>query len=265
MKRCAVDSTGWQSVPVKDWAKETYGDLWAPYYDEIYPVVDNSAIVLLAGYAGEPARALELAIGSGRVGLPLSHSGVEVVGIDASQEMISLLRAKPGGEDIEVIMGDFADVPVGERRFPLVYLVFNTLFALPSQQRQIECFANVAAALEPEGRFVLEGFVPDLGRFDRHNTRMGVSSISTNQAHAYELSIHDPVDQTVTSHTVRRLEDGKTVVLPVVLRYAWPAELDLMARLAGLELENRWDWYDRRPFIDTSEHHVSVYQKSRGT
>jgi SAM-dependent methyltransferase len=161
-----------------------------------------------------------------------------------------------------VIVGDFADVGVDET-FPLVYLPFNTLFALLDQNRQVECFQNVARALEPGGRFVLDTFVPDLTRYDHLGTRMGVSSISSNEAHAYELAIHDPLGQTVVSHQVRRLEDGSTVVLPVTVRYAWPAEMDLMGLLAGLVLEDRWGWYDRRPFTERSGQHVSVYRKPR--
>jgi hypothetical protein len=174
--------------------------------------------------------------------------------------MIGLLRAKPGADQIRVIKGDFADVAV-DVQFPLVYLPFNTLFALTEQERQIDCFRNVASALEPGGRFVLDTFVPDLRRFDHLGTRMGVSSISSNETHAYEMSIHNAVEQSVVSHHVRRLEDGTTVVLPVVVRYAWPAEMDLMARLAGLTLEARWGWYDKRPFTEQSLQHVSVYRK----
>jgi SAM-dependent methyltransferase len=237
----------------------TYGDMWAPYYDETFDK-SESEVDFLRPLAGDPPRALELAIGTGRVGLPLSQAGVEVVGIDASLEMVGLLRAKPGGERIEVVMGDFADVAV-EGGFPLIYLTFNTLFALTSQQRQVECFKNVAGALDPGGRFVLDAFVPDLKRFDQFHTRIGVSSITSTRAHAFELSIHDPTEQKVVSHHVRRLEDGSTVVLPVEIRYVWPSEMDLMARLAGLELEERWDWYDRRPFTERSGQQVSVYRK----
>jgi len=236
----------------------SYGALWAPYYDDLYTV--DSELAFLAPLAGDPPRALELAIGSGRVALPLAEVGVEVTGIDISDEMIGLLQAKPGGDQIRVIKGDFADVAVDEQ-FPLVYLPFNTLFALTEQERQIACFRNVANALEPGGRFVLDTFVPDLRRFDHLGTRMGVSSISSNETHAYEMSIHNAVEQSVVSHHVRRLEDGTTVVLPVVVRYAWPAEMDLMARLAGLGLEARWGWYDRRPFTEQSLQHVSVYRK----
>jgi SAM-dependent methyltransferase len=244
---------------MRDHDIRTYGQTWAPYYDEIFSDVE-SEVGFLVPLAGDPPRALELAVGSGRVALPLSEAGVAVTGIDISDDMIALLRAKPGGDEITVLMGDFADVDVDER-FPLVYLPFNTLFALPNQGRQVDCFVNVAAALEPGGRFVLDAFVPDLSRFDQYGTRLGVSSISSTTEHAYEMSIHDPVEQTVVSHHIRRLADGTTVVLPVIVRYAWPAELDLMARLAGLELEQRWGWYDRRRFTEKSGQHVTVYRK----
>ena len=238
---------------------ETYGARWAPFYDELFSDFD-SEIEFLKPFAGDPPRALELAIGSGRIALPLSRAGVEMTGIDISDDMIGLLRAKPGGDGIRIIKGDFADVAVDET-FPLVYLAFNTLFALLDQDRQVECFVNTARALEPGGHFVLDAFVPDMTRFDRYQTRMAVESITSTQAHAYELSIHDPVAQRVVSHHVRRLDDGSTVVLPVTIRYAWPAEVDLMARVAGLDLEDRFGWYDRRRFTEQSGQHVSVYRK----
>ncbi|HEY4606434.1 MAG TPA: class I SAM-dependent methyltransferase [Acidimicrobiia bacterium] len=244
---------------MRDYEVGTYGERWAPYYDQIFSDVD-SEVVFLRALAGSPGRALELAIGSGRIAIPLARSGVAVTGIDISDDMISLLKAKPDADAITVLRGDFADVDV-DAGFPLVYLAFNTLFALPDQERQIDCFQNVARALEPGGRFVLDAFVPDLRRYDHLGTRMGVSSISSTETHAYELSIHSALDQTVVSHHVRRLEDGSTVVLPVKVRYAWPAEMDLMARIAGLELEGRWGWYDRRRFTEQSGQHVSVYQK----
>jgi SAM-dependent methyltransferase len=247
---------------MSDYDIGTYGQRWAPFYDAIYEEIDSATITFLKALAGTPPRALELAIGSGRVALPLAEAGVAVTGVDISDEMVSLLRAKPGADRIRVVMGDFADVPVDEQ-FPLVYLPFNTLFALVDQPRQVECFQNVARALEPGGRFVLDTFLPDLSRYDHLGTRMGVSSISSNEAHAYELAIHDALAQTVVSHQVRRLEDGSTVVLPVTVRYAWPSEMDLMGQLAGLALEERWGWYDRRPFTERSGQHVSVYRKPR--
>lgn len=238
----------------------TYGAKWGPFYDDIFTEVDNSTIDLLRGYAGAPGRALELAVGTGRIALPLAATGVQVVGIDISDDMVERLRAKPGGAAVEVVMGDFADVSV-EASFPLIYLAFNTLFALLEQERQTECFRNVAARLSPGGRFVLDCFVPDMKRFDDYNTRMGVSSLSSTTEHAYEMSIHEPTTQRISSHMVRRLDDGGEVVLPVEVRYVWPAEMDLMAQLAGLHLEHRWGWYDKRPYTAMSKTHVSVYRK----
>ena len=243
-----------------EYDESTYGETWAPLYDDIFNIVEDYTIDTLEAMAGPSKKALELAVGTGRVAIPLSQRGVEVIGIDNSEEMVSRLREKPGGEAIEVVFGDMAQVPV-EGLFPLIYLPFNTLFALLSQERQVACFHNVADHLVPGGRFALDCFVPDLTRFDRYNTRMAVSSISSNQAHAYEMSIHHPLEQKVTSHHVRRLEDGSTVVLPVTVRYAWPSELDLMAAMAGLELEHRWGWYDKRAFTEASNQHVSVYRK----
>lgn len=240
--------------------ERTYGRAWAPYYDDIFATVEDAVIDLLERHAGSPARALELAIGTGRIALPLAERGVDVSGVDISEEMVAKMRAKAGGEAIPVTLGDFADVPV-DGEFPLIYLAFNTLFALPSQGRQIECFQNVADHLETGGRFVIDCFVPDLSRFDQFNTRLGVSSITSPEEHRYELSIHDPVTQRTSSHMVKRNADGSTVVLPVEVRYAWPSELDLMARLAGLELEDRFGWYDLRPFNERSTGHMSIYVK----
>jgi SAM-dependent methyltransferase len=246
--------------PSGDYEERTYGELWAPYYDEVTGEAEDVTVDLLESFAGSPPRALELAIGTGRIALPLRRRGVEVTGVDLSDEMVARLRQKPGGEEIDVVMADMVSVDLGGT-FPLVFLAFNTLFALLSQDRQVMCVANAARHLEPGGRFVLDCFVPDVKRYDAQNTRMAVSSITSNQTHAYEMSIHDPVTQMVKSHQVRRMEDGSVVVLPVTVRYAWPAEMDLMATLAGLELENRWGWYDRRPFNEASHQHVSVYRK----
>lgn len=238
----------------------TYGRIWAPYYDEIFTEVDDSIVDLLERHAGDPPRALELAIGTGRIALPLIERGVEVIGIDSSEDMVSRMRSKPRGSDVEVLMGDFAEVDV-EGEFPLIYLAFNTIFALGSQERQVGCFANVASKLEPGGRFVIDCFVPDVRRFDDYNTRVGVSSLPSITEHRIELTIYDPVGQRLDTQILYRREDGETVVLPVQVRFAWPSELDLMARLAGLELEDRFGWYDLRPFTEKSTSHMSIYRK----
>jgi len=244
---------------MKGYDETTYGRMWAPYYDEMFPEVEDSVIDLLARHAGSPPRALELAVGSGRIALPLAARGVEVTGIDVSPEMVALLRDKPGGEALRVEMGNFGDVGIDDE-FPLIYLTFNTIYGLLTQEAQVACFQNVADHLEPGGRFIIDCFVPDLTRFDSYNTRVGVSSINSVDEHWLEMTIYDPVNQRLSSH-MTRYKDGETIVLPVQVRFAWPSELDLMARLAGLALEDRFGWYDLRPFTEQSKSHMSIYVK----
>ena len=233
-----------------------YGDRWAEVYDEHYGSRDGDAVVeFLAGLAGG-GPALELAIGTGRIALPLTARGIGVEGVDASEEMVQRLRAKPGGESIPVTMGDMAEVPVSGP-FALVYLVFNTLFGLLTQERQVSCFRNVARVLGPVGAFVIECFVPDLTRFDR-DQRVQALDV-TEDAVTFEFSRHDPVKQLVTSQAVTLDGDGMRM-RPVAIRYSWPSELDLMAAQAGLRLTERYSDWDRRPFGAASNAHVSVYR-----
>ena len=198
---------------------------------------------------------LELAIGTGRVALPLAERGFEVHGIDASTAMVQKLRGKPGGTSIPVAIGDFADVEV-EGSFSLVYVVFNTFFALPSQEAQVRCFQNVAERLSAGGVFVIEAFVPDLSRFDR-DQRVSATSVEPDRVQL-EVSSHDLAAQRVESLHVQ-IEEGSTRLFPVHIRYAWPSELDLMARLAGLELRERYADFNRQAFSAAADVHVSVY------
>lgn len=234
----------------------TYGQRIAEIYDDLYgELFDVDATVTkLAGLAGG-APALELAIGTGRIALPLSRAGVDVSGIDVSEAMVAKLRAKPGGSDIEVRMGDFSDVEV-EGNYGLIFIVFNTLFALGSQEAQLRCFRNVAAHLTVDGVFVVEAFVPDVARFERHQT-VGVEDVTGDRV-MLEASRHDPVAQRVDSQHVV-LKAGSVELYPVSIRYAYPSELDLMARLAGLELRDRWGGWHGEPFASDSKFHVSVY------
>jgi SAM-dependent methyltransferase len=234
-----------------------YGDRWADVYDEQHGWLDPAAAVeFLAGLAGD-GRVLELAIGTGRVALPLAGRGVTVEGVDASEAMVARLRAKPGGDSIPVVIGDMAEVPVSGP-FRLVYLIFNTLFGLLTQARQAECFTNVARVLGPSGVFVIECFVPDLARFDR-GQRIRAREVTEDSA-TIEVSRHDAVLQRVTTQIVTL--DGQGMSLrPVALRYAWPGELDLMAGAAGLRLAGRYGDWDRRPFDSLSAKHISVYQR----
>ena len=236
----------------------TFGDRWAEVYDRWgwpeAPVDDT--VGFLAERAGG-GRVLELAIGTGRVALPLRERGLEVHGIDASEAMLARLRANPGGDAVPVELGDMADVAV-EGTFSLVYLVFNTFFGLLTQEEQVRCFANVAARLEEGGAFVLEAFVPDVTRFDR-DQRVDAYELELDRAR-FDLSRHDPVAQQVwTQHVV--LDDDGFRLLPIALRYAYPSELDLMGRLAGLELRERHGGWHGEPFTARSGQHVSVYGK----
>jgi SAM-dependent methyltransferase len=239
---------------------ETYGDRIADVYDALMVDLPDPAdcVDRLAELAG-PGPALELGIGTGRVALPLAARGVEVHGIDASPAMVERLRAKAGGEAIPVTFGDFADVPVEpvEGGYPLVYVVFNTFFALLTQEDQLRCFAGVARHLAPGGAFALQGFVPDLtlytGGQSVRATHLGLDHVRLDVAR------HDPVAQRVDFQHLLLTGDGIRL-LPGALRYAWPAELDLMARLAGLRVRERWGGWRREPFGAASCLHVSVYE-----
>ena len=235
-----------------------YGDRWAAVYDDHHRHMDpGPAAEFLAGLAGD-GRVLELAIGTGRVALPLAARGITVEGIDASAAMAGQLRAKPGGMSIPVTVGDMAQVPPGGP-FRLVYLVFNTLFGLLSQARQAECFASVARVLEPGGMFVIECFVPDLTRFD-HDQRVQARSVTEDSA-VIEVSVHDRIRQRVTTQMIT-LDGQGTHLRPVAIRYSYPAELDLMASSAGLRLAERYASWDRQPFTPASDSHISVYQRT---
>ena len=238
------------------YSHETYGERVAGVYDVWFSEYDPHAIDVLAELANG-GRALELGIGTGRFALPLSAKNVEVHGIDAAKSMVSRLREKPGAERIAVTMGNFADVPV-EGEFALVYIVFNTLFALSSQDEQVRCFRNVAAHLAPNGCFVIEAFVPDLTRFI--SGQVNWATKVTEEVVELDVGRHDAATQRVISQRVV-MTDGSVRLYPVQIRYAWPSELDLMAQLAGLRLRERWAGWQREPFTSESGKHISVYQR----
>jgi SAM-dependent methyltransferase len=237
----------------------TYGDVIADAYDGLYAGVSDTVVDRLAELAGA-GPALELGIGTGRVALPLAERGVEVHGIDASEAMLGKLRAKPGGDRLKTFVGEFQTIPC-EATYPLVYVVFNTFFALTTQEDQLCCFASVADHLAPGGAFLLEVFYPDLSRFDRGQT-VRATTVALD-AVQLEVTRHDPVGQTIMNQHVVLSERG-THLYPVVLRYAWPSELDLMALAAGLRLEHRWGDWDRGPFTASSGRHISVYTNDEG-
>jgi SAM-dependent methyltransferase len=243
---------------MKDWKPETYGDSIAPVYDELYErkLEPTDAVATLAGLArGGPV--LELGIGTGRVALPLAARGIDVHGIDASEAMVAKLRAKEGGAKIPVTIGDFADVRVAGT-YPLIFVAFSTIFALVTQEDQLRCFRNVAAHLPEDGHFVLETFVPDLTRFARGQS-LSAFEVDARGAHL-NAAVVDPVKQTITSQHVL-IGEGRMRLFPVFLRYAWPSELDLMAKLAGLRLRDRWADWKQTEFKAESQQHVSVYER----
>ena len=237
-----------------------WGEATALAYDDDLGAMGSAALVaatvdrLVALAEGGPA--LELAIGTGRIGVPLAGRGAAVSGIELSEPMVARLRTKADAAQVPVVVGDMAHVRVpGE--FSLVYLVFNTLSNLLEQSEQVACFRNAAAHLRPGGRFLVELGVPDLRRlppgrdavsFDTGDGRVGVDT--------YEV-----VTQHLVSHHFRFGAGTAAELFRSRHRYAWPAELDLMAAMAGLELEHRWAGWAEEPFTEASESHVSVYRR----
>ncbi|HEU5003341.1 MAG TPA: class I SAM-dependent methyltransferase [Actinomycetota bacterium] len=249
----------------------TYGERIASIYDLLYPAGRDAedAADFIAGLvasgapggatAGAPGggRVLELGIGTGRVALPLAQRGVEIHGIDASESMLAQLRAKPGGDALPVVLGDFTALAPSEP-YAIIFVAFNTFFQLPSQNDQVRCLASVAEHLAPGGAFILEAFVPDVCRYDR-GQRTATSLLAGDWV-VLESTVHDPVGQKFRTVNVLIAGD-QTRLYPLEARYAWPAEIDLMARLAGLTLEQRWGGWQREPFTATSERHVSIYRR----
>jgi SAM-dependent methyltransferase len=222
--------------------------------DMFDPAVVDPVVDVLAELAGR-GRALELGIGTGRIALPLGQRGVPVHGIEMSRAMAARLRAKPGGQDIPVAIGDFATTTV-DGTFSVAYLVFNTIWNLTTQAAQVECFRTVAAHLEPGGCFVIEVGVPELQRLPPGETILAFH-VSENR---WGIDEYDVATQGLTSHHFE-IVDGGVERLSVPFRYTWPAELDLMAQLAGLRLRERWSGWAREPFTSTSRKHVSIWEK----
>ena len=228
---------------------QTSADMFDPA--KVEPVLD-----FLAELASDGS-ALELGIGTGRIALPLAERGIRVHGIDLSEAMVARLRAKPGADQIGVTIGDFATTTV-EGRFSVAYLVFNTIMNLTSQDEQVACFQNVAAHLRPGGCFVIEVGTPDLQRLPPGETVRAFTVTSERLG----FDEYDIAAQGLISHHYW-IKDGNLEVFAAPFRYVWPAELDLMARLAGMSLRERWSGWKREPFTSDSTQHVSVWEKSR--
>jgi len=244
---------------IENYAADTFGKLNAEDYDARHdPGTTEEAVSLLFDLASG-RRTLELAVGTGRIALPLAERGLDITGFDASQEMIDRLNEKPGGPALAAFVADMAEVALPPD-FGFAFLIFNTLYNLTTQEDQIACFRNTAAALQPGGHFLVEAFVPDPGRFDRGQS-VRVRRIEDGEV-TLEAAMHDPVTQLI-EHQYVRLSAAGPKLTPLPMRYAWPAEIDLMARLAGLELEARWGYWDRRPFTAESGMNISLYRKPR--
>lgn len=235
-----------------------YGERFAGVYDDLFGNLEESddVVTLLASLAGD-GPLLELGSGTGRVAIPLARRGVDVHGIEISPAMVEAMRAKPGGEDIPITVGDFRDVEV-EGPFRVIAIPFNTLFMLTAQEDQVACFRAVAGRLEPGGVFVVEAFVPDAGRWTDHQATQ-TRRIEDGRV-VLDLARHDPTTQRVDAALVLLGDDGiRTHAFR--LRYAWPSELDLMAQIAGLRLRERLGGWDRRPFDSSSQVHISIYER----
>ena len=240
--------------------EDSFGERVAARFDERYayqadPAVVDPIVAFLAELAGDGA-ALELGIGTGRIALPLARRGIHVHGIELSEAMVARLRAKPGAEQIGVTIGDFATTTV-EATFSVAYLVANTIMNLTTQDEQVACFQNVAAHLEPGGCFVIEVLVPGLRRLPPGETFQPLDVSATHLG----FDEFDVARQGLVSHHYW-IDDGKVDVVSIPFRYVWPSELDLMARLAGMTLRERWSGWKREPFTSDSSKHVSVWEKT---
>jgi SAM-dependent methyltransferase len=243
-----VPKTNYFDEPVAERYDETSADMFEP--DVVEP-----AVRFLADLAGDGA-ALEFGIGTGRIALPLSKRGVRVHGIDLSPAMVEQLQAKPGAGEIGVTVGDFATTRV-DGTFRLVYLVWNTLMNLTMQDEQVACFQNAAAHLEPGGCFVVEVMVPQLQRLPPGETMQPFLVSPTRLG----FDEYDLASQGLVSHHYW-IDGDHARVISIPFRYVWPAELDLMARLAGMTLRGRWGGWQREPFASDSTSHVSIWEKT---
>ncbi len=224
--------------------------------DLSYQRGDEQAAVAFLSQLAREGPVLELGIGTGRIAVPLAAQGLRVDGIDISAPMLEQLRSRPGGEALQVTLGDFADVPI-DGSYRLVFVVFNTFHNLLTQEDQVRCFENVAAHLEGGGFFLIEALSPAFLYKLRNNQYVDAEAIAVDEVHL-DLLRHYPERQIIEESHVSLSQAGIRMN-PVVQRYAWPSELDLMARIAGLRLEGRWGGWHKEPFTGSSERHISVY------
>jgi SAM-dependent methyltransferase len=252
---------------MEEWQESLYGSHIAAVYDHRdfgapgAAETEEAASFLSDLLAGTAGRLLELGSGTGRLLLPLAERGFAVQGVELSQEMVAQMQEKPRGATIPVFIGDMTSFALDER-FDVVLLAYNTLFSLTSQDRQVQCIKLAAAHLAPEGKLVVEAYAP------YPMTKLPAKNVLTYSLKLDEVvlmpTLHNQVDQTIEVNIVVLQEDGIRLY-PSRVRYAWPPEIDLMARLAGLALSDRWADWTREPFGVGADGHVSVYTAPRGT
>jgi SAM-dependent methyltransferase len=242
---------------VDGYRRDTYGEAFADVYDEWYAGITDAERTadVIAAWAGPGGRVLELAVGTGRLALPLAARGLDVTGIDASPAMLERLRANDTDATVTAVLGDMVDdLPDGP--FDVVLIAYNSLFNLESAARQQACFAAVAARLSPGGRFVVEAFVPD----ERDGPVVTVRSMTTTEV-VLSISQHDPAAQRASGQFVQFVDGDRVRLRPWSIRYAPPDELDAMAAASGLACVERWEDFAGRPFERDSPQHVSVYSR----
>jgi SAM-dependent methyltransferase len=222
-----------------------------------HPAETDETVAGLVRLVEPGSRVLELGLGTGRLAIPLAAEDLEVHGVELDAAMVEQLRQKPGADRVQVHVGDMSQ-PLGAGQFDLIVIAFGTLFALPSQEDQVRCFQSAAAQLTDGGRFVVEALVPQPGTYT-DGRKVTVAEVDEDKV-ILNVGSLDPVGQTLTSQQVV-LSGGDVRLFPNRIRYAWPAELDLMARLAGMQLSARWSTWHRSPFGERSPRHISVYER----
>jgi SAM-dependent methyltransferase len=242
---------------VRGYHDESYGDGFAEVYDDWYAdITDVDASTAALSELAAGGRVLELGVGTGRLAIPLAATGLEVHGLDTSTAMLARMTAKPGGERVRAHVGDMVDgLPDGP--FALVFVAYNTLFSLLTAERQQACFVEVARRLTPGGCFVVEAFVPAEG--DERSSGVTVRSVAADRV-VLSVNTSDPARQVAEGQYVDITETGGVRLRPWSIRWASPGQLDAMAAAAGLELAHRWAGFDRSPYSDESERHVSIFR-----
>jgi len=232
----------------------SFGPEVSQRYDDQLRGDEAETVEFLAGLAAGGC-ALEFAIGTGRVAIPLTQRGIRVDGIELSPDMLARMRAKPGGDTIDVTMGDMASAAAPREKYPLVYLVFNTIYNILTQDAQVQCFENAARHLTSDGVFVVEAGVPTA--WLRGDQFVNVEHLGSDHV-VLDVNRYNPLTQILDENHVTLTKDGLRFA-PISCRLTWPAEMDLMARIAGMRLVDRWGGWKHEPFTAASERHISIY------